>query len=129
MQFNYQKTDDTFGASTLVDEQKYLYTPVDEQKHSSTDFRKYGLLNKNLIDDEHTFKEYKLQTLYDELEHSNERVISLEKLCKSLRDDMSKVAQDSASLEKMLTDTQTKLANTEQALKMTMEQLVKQKRN
>ena len=117
MQFNYQTIDDSLRAS------------LDEQKHSSSDFRKYGLLNKNLIDDENTFTEFKLQTVYDELKHSNERVISLETLCKSLRDDMLKVVQDSAILEKMLIDTQTKLANTEQRLKITMEQLGKQKRN
>ncbi len=100
MQFNYQNV------------------KVEEE---NPDFRNYGLLNKNLIDDEQELEIYLFKSMQDKLRIAEDRNKMLEDLNDKLSNDIKIISQNSANLETELINTKKKLENAERAVKILME--------
>ena len=99
MQFNYQNV------------------KVEEE---NPDFRNYGLLNKNIIDDEQELEIYLFKSMQDKLRITEERNKMLEDLNDKLSNDIKIISQNSANLETELINTKKKLENAERAVKILM---------
>jgi hypothetical protein len=100
MQFNYQNV------------------KVEEK---NPDFRNYGLLNKNLIDDEQELESFLFKSMQDKLRITEDRNKMLEDLNDKLSSDLKVMTSNSAYLETELMNTKKKLENAERAVKILME--------
>lgn len=96
MQFNYQNA------------------RIEEENHS--DFRRYGLLNKNLVDDEQEFDNYLYKSLLDKVKVYEKSNNSLENLSEALRNDVKVLSSNNANLENDLNNVKNKLIETEKKL-------------
>ena len=96
MQFNYQNA------------------RIEEENHS--DFRRYGLLNKNLVDDEQELDNYLYKSLLDKVKIYEESNNSLENLSEALRNDVQVLSNNNVNLENELNNIKNKLVETENKL-------------
>ena len=102
---------------------QFNYQNVKTEEEVNYDYRNYGLLNKNLIDDETSHEENKIQDLENKIQdlenkikiHENRNKI-LEDLCTNLRNSMKTVLENSVYLENEFNNTKRKLLQTERAL-------------
>jgi len=100
------------------------YQNVNVEEESPVDFRKYGLLNRNIIDDEtNNYELNTIKVLNDEIKSLNNRNKVVEELCQNLRNNMKIILENSTQLENELNNTKKKLAETEFTLKKLMEKI------
>ena len=79
---------------------QFNYQNVKTEEESPVDFRNYGLLNKNIIDDEYSQNEFDtIKVLNNELESLKKRNKIIEELCQNLRNNMKIILENSANLE------------------------------
>jgi hypothetical protein len=103
---------------------QFNYQNVKTEEESPVDFRNYGLLNKNIIDDEYSQNEFDtIKVLNNELESLKKRNKIIEELCQNLRNNMKIILENSANLENELNNTTKKLVETEFTLKKLMEKV------
>ena len=102
---------------------QFNYQNVKTEEEYPSDYRNYGLLNKNLIDDETSHEDNKIQNLINKiqnLENKNKilenRNKILEDLCTNLRNSMKIILENSAFLENEFNNNKRKLLLTEKAL-------------
>jgi hypothetical protein len=87
-------------------------------EENEQDFRNYGFLNKNLVDDEEKLQDYLFESLNDKVriyKKSNEDLMSI---INNLRNDHQILANNAAYLEKELYETKNKLENAEKELRL-----------
>lgn len=95
---------------------QFNYQNVKTEEEVNYDYRNYGLLNKNLIDDETSHEENKIKNLENEIKILENRNKILEDLCTNLRNSMKTVLENSVYLENEFNNTKRKLLQTEKAL-------------
>lgn len=95
---------------------QFNYQNVKTEEEVNYDYRKYGLLNKSLIDDETSHEENKIKDLENQIKILINRNKILEDLCTNLRNSMKTVLENSAYLENEFNNTKKKLLQTERAL-------------
>jgi len=95
---------------------QFNYQNVKTEEEVNHDYRNYGLLNKNLIDDETFQEEDKIKNLENEIKILQNRNKILEDLCTNLRKGMRTVLENSSYLENEFFTTKRKLLETENAL-------------
>jgi len=95
---------------------QFNYQNVKTEEEVNYDYRNYGLLNKNLIDDETFQEEDKIKNLENEIKILQNRNKILEDLCTNLRKGMRTVLENSSYLENEFFTTKRKLLETENAL-------------
>jgi len=100
---------------------QFNYQNVKIEEENESDIRKYGLLNKNLVDDEEKLEAFLFKSLQDKLRLTQESNNMLEKLCDDLKNDLQIVSANAAHLENELITTKEKLANLEKAFRIVME--------
>jgi FtsZ-binding cell division protein ZapB len=101
----------------------FNYQNVEVEEESAVDFRKYGLLNRSLIDDEMNNELDTIKVLNDEIESLKNRNKVVEELCQNLRNNMKTILENSTQLENELNNTRKKLVETEFLLKKLMEKI------
>jgi predicted nucleic acid-binding Zn-ribbon protein len=92
------------------------YQNVKTEEEYPSDYRKYGLLNKSLIDDETSHEDNKIKDLENKIKILENRNRILEDLCTNLRNSMKTVLENSVYLENEFNNTKRKLLQTEKAL-------------
>jgi hypothetical protein len=95
---------------------QFNYQNVKTEEEVNYDYRNYGLLNKNLIDDETSHEDNKIKNLENEIKSLQNRNKILEDLCTNLRNSMKTVMENSTYLENEFFNTKRKLLETENAL-------------
>lgn len=100
---------------------QFNYQNVKTEEEVNYDYRNYGLLNKNLIDDETSYEENKIKNLENEIISLQKRNKILEDLCTNLRNSMKTVMENSIYLENEFFNTKRKLLETENALEKALE--------
>jgi len=95
---------------------QFNYNFVKTEEESTPDYRHYGLLPDNIIDDESSYLK-KIEELENEIKFLKNNNKITEDLCDNLRNSMKTILQNAVILENELNDTKNKLSIKENEIK------------